>query len=224
MSLDLSASSSMINMNEEGKEVLKRLMKSKSGLAVTMVPLAPPPKVDPNVPTTDEPATIGPDVITIKKVLPSAQYACGPKRRVGLKANVEGVIDKKARKKKTRSAASARQKKINNAASARYRLDCKREEVERNGALVYETIRQPILKQKAEKLNKEIAEYKEKIQLHYQCQSWPGPTTTPAVQVQNIPTPGPSTSQATTSEETDPNFLDFILDQSFDTSMYSLDT
>ena len=224
MSLDLSASSSVINMNEEGKEVLKRLMKSQSGLEVTMVPLVPPPKIDPNVTNTGEPATIGPDVITIKKVLPSPQDGCGPKRKAGLKANVEGITDKKARKKKINNAASSKQREIRNAASARYRLDCKREKVERDGALVYETLRQPALKKKAEKLDEEIADYKEKIQRRYRCQSWPGPTTPPAVQVQNVPTPGPSTSPATTSAETDPNFLDFILDQSFDTSMYSLDT
>ena len=224
MSLDLSASSPTINMNEEGKEVLKRLLKSKSGLEVTMVPLIPPPKIDPNVTTTGGPAPIGPDVITVKKVLPNAQDVCGPKRKAGLKAHVEGITGKKARKKKTGSTTSAQKRKIKNAASARYRQDCKREEVERNGALVYETIRQPVLKKKAEKLDEEIAEYKEKIQRRYRCQSWPGPTTPPAVQVQNVPTPGPSTSQATNSAEADPNFLDFILDQSFNTSMYSLDT
>jgi hypothetical protein len=191
------------NSNEtSGNDLLKELVTSTIGA----LPMTPPEM--PMIPTVVTFEAI-PDEISTEVVTAEAKKrGRGRPCTSGLKANCEGINDQ-----------AVRRRQFNNAASARHRYNHKRKHDEMEEALIFETEKKTKLVREVEQLEKEVEEYKAKIHALIKRPRLDEPVVVPEIPepIAQV-VPEPPTVQVVPSEENIPDFLDLLLDPSFDAS------
>jgi hypothetical protein len=204
------------NSNEtSGNDLLKDLVTSTIGV----LPITPTPDM-PIIPTvvtfeavlsevtTEVTTEINTEVVTTEAAPEANKRGRGRPCTSALKANCEGINDQ-----------AIRRRQFNNAASARHRYNHKRKHDEMEEAEKYETERKTKLVQEVEQLEKEVEEYKAKIHALIKRPRLVEPVVAPEIPepiVQVVPEP--PAVQVVPAEENIPDFLDLILDPSFDAS------